>query len=152
QSDIDTSSVSNGTHFFYNTASATDSFGDTGTGTTSKIGRASCRERVNKSNLSVLDSTTPGTIDAGDVIYYDVHVTNTGDVTLTGLSVADPLAGGSFTSAATLAPGGSIVFTVSHTLVQSDIDTSSVSNGTHFFYNTASATDSFGDTGTGTTS
>src|SRR6185295_7523759 len=49
---------------------------------------------IAKTVTSVTDSNHNGKTDAGDVINYNVHVANTGDVTLTGLSVVDPLTGG----------------------------------------------------------
>ena len=52
------------------------------------------------------DATVPdGTADAvGDVLHYTVTVTNTGNVTLTGVTVVDPLTGQNI-SGVTLAPG-----------------------------------------------
>ena len=52
------------------------------------------------------DTNTDGLHDAGDVITYSIKVTNTGDVTLTGLSVTDALSG-VLASGVTLAAGGS---------------------------------------------
>jgi uncharacterized repeat protein (TIGR01451 family) len=59
---------------------------------------------------------------AGDVINYTVTVTNSGNVTLTGVMVTDPLTGQSVTDL-TLAPGESRTFNTAYTLTQADIDT-----------------------------
>ena len=76
----------------------------------------------------------------GETISYTFTVENTGDVTLTNVTVTDPLvtvSGGPIT----LAPGASdtTTFTATYTLVQSDID-----NG--FVDNQATATGDFTDT------
>ena len=57
----------------------------------------------------------------GDVLNYTVAVTNTGNVTLTGVTVVDPLTGQNV-SGVTLAPGASQVFTTSYVLTQADLD------------------------------
>lgn len=66
---------------------------------------------------------------AGDVISYAFRVENTGNVTLTNVTVTDP--GVTVTGAAvTLAPGAidTTTFTATYTLLQSDIDTGSFTN------------------------
>ena len=63
--------------------------------------------------------------EAGDVIYYSVLVTNTGNQTLTDVTVVDPLLGAlSCTPAqpATLASAAPMTCTGSYTVPQSDID------------------------------
>ncbi|MBJ7883081.1 DUF7507 domain-containing protein, partial [Gelidibacter salicanalis] len=71
----------------------------------------------------VKSSTTTEVTVAGQVIPYSYLVTNTGNVTLTGISLsddnvdADP-AGGD----ATLAPGATTTFTANYTVTQADID------------------------------
>jgi len=67
--------------------------------------------------------------DVGDVIDYTFEVTNTGDVTLTGVIVTDPLVTVSG-SAITLDPGetDTTTFTGSYTLTQADIDAGEVDN------------------------
>ena len=57
----------------------------------------------------------------GDVLNYTVTVTNTGNVTLTGVTVVDPLTGQSI-SGVTLAPGASQTYNTSYTLTQADLD------------------------------
>ncbi len=75
--------------------------------------------------------------DAGDVVSYQVVVTNNGDTTLTGLSVTDLLNGAvlSGTQSSTLAVGGTETLTASYTLTQADID------GNKSIVNTAQVTD-----------
>src|SRR4029453_9330061 len=58
---------------------------------------------------------------AGDGLNYAVTVTNTGAVTLTGVTVVDPLTGQNI-SGVTLAPGASQTFDTSYTLTQADLD------------------------------
>src|SRR5262249_61216622 len=48
---------------------------------------------IKKTVSSVDDNNNDGKVDAGDVIHYNIHVENTGDVTLTGVTVTDPLTG-----------------------------------------------------------
>lgn len=65
----------------------------------------------------------------GDTIDYTFTVTNTGNVTITGISVDDPLVGGAVAmSPASLAPGDSATGNASYTLTQADIDRGYVDN------------------------
>jgi len=68
----------------------------------------------------------------GDSISYTITVTNTGNVTLTNVVVADAKVGLNATIA-TLAPGGVETYTRTYTVTQSDVDAGQV-------VNTASAT------------
>ncbi|GGA71197.1 hypothetical protein GCM10011490_22330 [Pseudoclavibacter endophyticus] len=79
-----------------------------------------------------LDKT--GQLD-GDVIAYQFVVTNTGDVTLTGVSITDELAGLSALEfgqwpgeAGVLAPGESVTATASYTLTAADLTAGAVTN------------------------
>ena len=70
---------------------------------------------------------------SGAVITYSITVTNTGNQTLTGVTVTDPGIGavlGACTPAipATLAPGASVVCTATHTVTQADIDAGHYTN------------------------
>ena len=70
--------------------------------------------------------------DVGETISYSFTVTNDGNVTLTGVSLADTVGGVSISGGpiATLAPGASdsSSFTGSYTLTQADIDAGNFSN------------------------
>ena len=85
-----------------------------------------------------LDSTVVppnGEANPGDKINYTFTITNTGNVTLTNVTVTDPLIGVSGGPILSLLPGASdnTTFTASHTLTQADI------NAGHFV-NTATST------------
>jgi uncharacterized repeat protein (TIGR01451 family) len=76
-----------------------------------------------------------GQVLLGDALTYTFTVTNTGNVTLYGVTVNDPLPGlGAVSpgSVASLAPGASAVFTASYTVTQGDMLAGSI-------YNTATA-------------
>jgi uncharacterized repeat protein (TIGR01451 family) len=70
---------------------------------------------------------------AGETIVYTIVVTNTGDVTLTNLTVDDPLTGPPSCDATTLAPTEFATCTVNYTTTPEDIDRK-------FIENTATAT------------
>ncbi|UGS26861.1 DUF11 domain-containing protein [Microbacterium resistens] len=75
-----------------------------------------------------------GTGVAGDTVRYDFTITNTGDVALTGVDVADPLDGLSPLvyswpgEAGELAPGEHATATATYTLTQADVDAGGVDN------------------------
>ncbi|MFC4429112.1 DUF7507 domain-containing protein [Citricoccus alkalitolerans] len=90
-----------------------------------------------------IDVAKSGAIDeadehvAGTTVGYDFTVTNTGNVTLTGVSLSDELAGiseitfGAWPTdgaAGTLAPGESVTATATYTLTQADVDAGQVDN------------------------
>jgi len=70
----------------------------------------------------------------GDVLHFEVAAANTGNVSLTGLSVKDPNPGtGGFTSSCpavpgALAPGSTSSCDVTYTVTQADLDAGSVTN------------------------
>jgi uncharacterized repeat protein (TIGR01451 family) len=84
---------------------------------------------VVKSAGAVVDVDTNG-IDAGDTIQYSFEVTNTGNVTLTGVAVSDPLVGSVTCPTTTLAPGDSTACTADnvYVLTQADVDAGQVDN------------------------
>jgi uncharacterized repeat protein (TIGR01451 family) len=87
-------------------------------------------------HLSLTKSASPTTSynAVGQVIAYTIVATNDGNVTLTGVSISDPIVGAlSCTQPATLAPGQSLTCTGSHTVTQADLDAGS-------FHNAAGAT------------
>jgi uncharacterized repeat protein (TIGR01451 family) len=70
-------------------------------------------------------------LNAGDVITYTITVTNTGNVTLSNVSVSDPGTTGLACIPAapfSLAPGASVTCTATRTLTQANIDAGSYSN------------------------
>jgi len=82
-----------------------------------------------KRNSGTTDVNGNGIVDLGDIVNYAFEVTNTGNVTLAGVTVTDPIvtvAGGPIT----LAPGAtdSTTFTASYTLVADDITRTYVQN------------------------
>jgi len=132
QDDVDAGSVDN-------TATATGTFDDveyTATDSETVTGPAAAPA------IDLDKSASPGTYSAeGDVITYTFVVTNTGNVTLTDVSVSDPLPGLSAItpeSVDSLAPGDSQEFTATYTITQDDVDAGSVDN-------TATATGTFDD-------
>ena len=78
------------------------------------------------------DTTAPFLVDeAGDVISYSILLTNTGNQTLTGVSVADPRianldcdpgTAGNQTTGFTLAPAATLTCTGTYTVTQAEID------------------------------
>lgn len=77
--------------------------------------------------------TVPEDMSAGDNLTYGFVATNTGNVTLTGVGVTDPLLGMSAVSCspaapAILQPGGTITCSATYPVTQGDIDTGTVSN------------------------
>ena len=82
--------------------------------------------------LSVLKSeTSSGPYAVGDTINYDIVVTNTGNVTLTGVTAVDNSASvGTCTPAqpSTLDPGESMTCPASHVVTQADVNTGSYVN------------------------
>jgi uncharacterized repeat protein (TIGR01451 family) len=84
-------------------------------------------------------TTVPNTYsNVGDVLTYNLAVTNTGTVTLTNVVVSDPVAVVTGSPIAELAPGQTVVLTASYTVSQADIDAG-------FFTNVATATGEYED-------
>jgi uncharacterized repeat protein (TIGR01451 family) len=122
QTDLDNGSVSNSA-----TANAEDPNGDPVSDSDTETVTASqtATLTLDKSASSATYSTV------GDVITYTFTVENTGNVTLTDISITDPLPGLSAISPATiatLAPGATETFTATYTITQTDLDNGSVSN------------------------
>ncbi|MBK8492610.1 MAG: HYR domain-containing protein [Saprospirales bacterium] len=83
-----------------------------------------------------LDLGGDGICNVGDVIYYTITVTNTGNVPISNITLSDPNASGlscTPVTPITLAPGASATCTASHTITQSDINAG-------FYSNSATAT------------
>lgn len=76
--------------------------------------------------IADLDANGP---DAGDRITYTFVVTNTGNVTLSTITVNDPMFGAITCPTAPLAPGASATCTAAaHTLTQAEVDAGSLTN------------------------
>jgi uncharacterized repeat protein (TIGR01451 family) len=73
-------------------------------------------------------AATPTGNLAGDTIDYTFLVTNTGNVTLTGIVVDDPKVGTVDCPVTTLAPTESTTCTATYTLTQADVDSGHVAN------------------------
>ncbi|WP_408951598.1 OmpA family protein [Lysobacter sp. Hz 25] len=120
QADLDAGSVINNA-----TASGTPASGVLVPGTD--------RESVNatQSPVLTLDKTAVSgdPFDAvGDVVNYEYLVTNTGNLTITGLSVTDDRIATVTCPVTTLAPGASTTCTGSYTITQADLDAGAVTN------------------------
>ncbi|MDU8913912.1 hypothetical protein RXV88_21900, partial [Aestuariicoccus sp. MJ-SS9] len=73
-------------------------------------------------SVTAVDAAGNGVLDlAGDIVTYQIVVTNTGNVSLTDLSVTDPLTGLDEVIAV-LEPGEEAVFDTSYAVLQSDLD------------------------------
>jgi uncharacterized repeat protein (TIGR01451 family) len=95
---------------------------------------------VQSPSLNVTKDAAESSVDAaGDVIHYTIVVTNDGNLTLTGVSVNDPLlsdedcdgvAGAPYVSSGfTLAPGASLTCSGTYTVTQADIDSNGGGDG-----------------------
>ena len=84
---------------------------------------------IDKSVISVTDTNGNGLNDAGDVINYNIKVTNTGNVTLTNVTVSDPLLGGDLATGVTLNVGQDANYTGSYTITQADVDANGGGDG-----------------------
>ena len=79
--------------------------------------------------LTIVNTASPDTYSAaGEVISYSFLVTNTGDVNINSLSVADDRATDENCPLTTLAPTQSTTCTGNYTIIQADLDAGSVSN------------------------
>jgi uncharacterized repeat protein (TIGR01451 family)/LPXTG-motif cell wall-anchored protein len=75
------------------------------------------------------DGNGNGLADEGETIGYSFVVKNTGNTSLTGVTIADPRVTGVTPASANLAPGQSATFTASpYTVTQADVRTGSVDN------------------------
>ncbi|MFC6095440.1 gliding motility-associated C-terminal domain-containing protein [Flavobacterium qiangtangense] len=76
------------------------------------------------------DTNSDGIVNVGDVIEYEFTVTNTGNVTITDISLTDPIVAVSGGPLASLAPQASdaVTFTATYTITQADIELGAVYN------------------------
>lgn len=85
--------------------------------------------------LSLLKSVTPTTVDAeGDTVDYEFLVTNTGNVTLTGIAIVETAFTGTGGAPAVtcpsgpVAPGNDVTCTATYVVTQADVDAGVVDN------------------------
>ncbi len=74
------------------------------------------------------DEDNSGDVSLDDTLTYTVTVTNTGNVTLTGVTATDTLITPSSESCASVAPGDTCVLTGTYVVTQSDVDTGQIAN------------------------
>ena len=84
-------------------------------------------------SISLVKTATPETVgSAGAVVTFGFRTTNTGNVTLIGVVVTDPMPGLSAIAcpgfAGSLAPGASTTCTATYTVTQADIDAGAIHN------------------------
>lgn len=120
QSDINNGSVSN-------TATARFSYGGT------QYPPVSDRVTVNanqRPEMRVVKSSRERNFASpGEIIHYTITVTNTGNVTLTGVTISDPIASVTCTNSPyTLAPGAQATCTAEHVVTASDISAGRIRN------------------------
>ncbi|MBE7162947.1 MAG: DUF11 domain-containing protein, partial [Williamsia herbipolensis] len=129
QADVDRGSVTNTATIAGRTPSGTSV-----SATSPTVTRATAAAAP--SILTLKSATRSGTGAAGDRITYRITAENTGNVTLTGVVISDPM----FTqaqldysawpsgTAGTLRPGDVVSATAIHTITQADVDAGSVTN------------------------
>ncbi|EAR25952.1 transcriptional regulator, AraC family with Parallel beta-helix repeat [marine actinobacterium PHSC20C1] len=137
QSDVDAGSVKN-------TATATAKTPSGGTvtqpSTQSVVPTITQTRSIDTTKAAAIAGAGTGAV--GDVINYSFRAQNTGNVTLSGVTIADPHTGLSALTytwpgaVGTLAPGQSVTAVATYTIKQSDVDSGSVKNiatasGTH---------------------
>ncbi|HEY4268635.1 MAG TPA: hypothetical protein VGM94_10635 [Galbitalea sp.] len=84
---------------------------------------------VTDSSLSIVKSTTETSVEnIGDTVPYDFLLTNTGNQTLHGLSVNDPMLASVTCPVNILAPAASTTCTGTYSVTQADLDAGSISN------------------------
>ncbi len=99
-----------------NTATVTTDQGVTGSGSATVT-------IAQQADVQITVTADPTTIsEAGDVITYTYTVSNTGKVTLTGVTVTDSRLGNVTIGTATVGPGASTTGSASYTVTQADID------------------------------
>ena len=141
QADLDGAGHAGGDHDIDNTATASSNeTGETQASSTVEVPLVyDPKIAIDKVFLNVSGGDGDALADAvGDVLNYTVQVTNTGNVTLTGVTVVDPLTGQNI-SGVTLAPGANQIFNTSYTLTQADLDGAGHAGGDHDIDNTATA-------------
>ncbi|WP_075661521.1 DUF7507 domain-containing protein [Streptomyces acidiscabies] len=128
QADVDAGTISN-------TATATGTPPNNGTPVTSTPSTVVVPFTA-KPALTVAKSADKQNVVVGDVITYSYKVTNTGNVTMRNVSVAEGTFSGSGTrptpscpaAAGSMAPGASVTCTATYTVTQADVDAGKIDN------------------------
>ncbi len=106
------------------TATATDPLGGTVTDTDDCTIDMTIAPGIEVVKTASLTGTCPGSdplaVNIGDTVTYCFNVTNTGDVTLTGVTVNDDIYGAVTLGTTTLAPGEGTEGTITHVVVELD--------------------------------
>ena len=106
------------------TATGTDPLGGTVTDTDDCTINVAIVPGIEVNKTASLTGTCPGSdplaVSVGDTVTYCFNVTNTGDVTLTSVTVNDDIYGTVTLGTTTLAPGKTTEGTITHTVVESD--------------------------------
>ena len=121
QSDIDAGAIINTA-----TVSGTPPTGPAVTASDSRVVDAPAR-----GSIELVKTATPTTVTAaGQIVAFSFALANTGNVTLTGVAVGDPLPGLSAVSClrTALAPGDTTTCTASYTVTIADMDSGSIVN------------------------
>lgn len=75
-----------------------------------------------------LETDISGGVIAGDILTYNVVVANTGDITLTGVTVSDPMISPNSKGCPALLPGETCVLTGTYVVTQADIQAGQIVN------------------------
>jgi gliding motility-associated-like protein/uncharacterized repeat protein (TIGR01451 family) len=118
QADINSGSVTN---------TATASGQDPGGQTVNTTGSATVTAVLNQSLSISKNASSESFSSAGDIITYTISVENTGNITLSNITVTDPLTAMNQTIA-TLAPGNVRIFNQTYTVTQADVNEGSITN------------------------
>ncbi len=80
-------------------------------------------------NLELIKSARPTTVRRlGEVVSYQFGIRNTGNVTIDGLRITDPVVSGLVCAQTSLAPGASTVCSATRTATQADLDSGQIIN------------------------
>jgi uncharacterized repeat protein (TIGR01451 family) len=129
QTDVDAGSVKNTA-----TVTGRTPAGATTTGTSGQVSMPTVASAPAMTTTKT--GVASGNAGVGQTITYSFRITNTGNVTLTGAAITDPLAGlssitvgtGSTGTLASIAPAQFVNLTATYTIKQSDVDAGSVKN------------------------
>ena len=120
QDDIDAGSI-------HNTATATGL--DPANQATTSTPSSATVTAIQTPGLTLAKSASPTSVsNVGDVVNFSFLVTNTGNVTVTGIGINDTMLAAVTCPSGDLAPGADVTCTGSYTVVQADIDNGAITN------------------------